>query len=358
MPGELPMLVLPGTCHVFGFQSITQFLRQYSQGRWDLDSHLQDQERADCVAFSTYLKATGRPLLDLSLFLTPENYRGATRPLCSALFPWTLRYLAPLRLRDRAKARCQHLGLSGLEVDSDFDDLRPTDPGAEPSWDLPSAPLDRPRAKVSSLLEKANRIRLDTLSENLLDPLQELLGTKQFLLSEQPSSLDCLAMGYLSLALLPDIPQPWLGEKMRFRFGRLCGYFVNLRLFHEVGPDGFTEPKTDADIVAADDSSGEKPHDKDQEVLPWADASGTFESKAHSVWLNATLDSLPFIKHLRAATRLRHLLLRETAKQGSIHPGFLRIRFTDLVAIAVGLSVAVSYLLSVSRGTMLRQRRS
>lgn len=35
---------------IYGFRSIVQFLREYSNGQWDLDAQLQEQERADCIA--------------------------------------------------------------------------------------------------------------------------------------------------------------------------------------------------------------------------------------------------------------------------------------------------------------------
>lgn len=258
-------------------------------------------------SFSAFLEAS--PLLDLSLFLTSKNYTGATRPLCSTVFPWPLQFIAPLRLRDRAEARCQHLGFSDLDVDSDKDP-RPADPGAEPIWDLPSTLLDRPRAKVSSVLEKANRIRQNAWSESFFDPLQELLGEKRYLLSEQqPSSLDCLAMGYLTLALLPELPQPWLAGKMRLSFERLCGYADNLRgLFYNVPPDDYNEPKMNTDSVAADNPFAEQHQPQVREALPWV---------VSSVLLNNALESLPFVKQLRSTARLRNSFLQEAVEDSS-----------------------------------------
>lgn len=269
--------------------------------------------------------------------------------------------MVPSKLRNRAKARCQHLGLSYLDIGSE-NDARPVDPDAEPMWELPSTLRDRPMAKVSSILDKANRIRLDALTEHFLGPLQELLGTKRYLLSErQPSSLDCLAMGYLCLFLLPELPQPWLAEKMGLNFGRLCEYVDNLRKsFYIVPPDSYSDPGADKDTGAADASFTEK-HLRVREALPWANPSITPRIKTHSALLDNALDLLPFIKQFRAAARLRKSFSKQTAKDSttdldSLDVGRKGIRFIELAAITIGLSVAVSYLFSISPLAMLQRK--
>jgi hypothetical protein len=82
----------------------------------------------------------------------------------------------------------------------------------------------------------AARFRLDALSAELLDPLSDLLGKKNYLFrGDQPSSLDCLAFGYLSLLVYPPVPQAWLRETIRAKYPRIGAYVHRLHrdLFHE-----------------------------------------------------------------------------------------------------------------------------
>ena len=58
-----------------------------------------------------------------------------------------------------------------------------------------------------------------------LDPLEELLGHKKFLLSdEKPSSLDALALGYFSLILGAEVPDRWAARIMEDRFPKLVAW--------------------------------------------------------------------------------------------------------------------------------------
>ena len=49
VPEELPAL-RDGATWIGGFRNILDYVRQYSHGQWDLDSELEPQEKADCIA--------------------------------------------------------------------------------------------------------------------------------------------------------------------------------------------------------------------------------------------------------------------------------------------------------------------
>ena len=63
------------------------------------------------------------------------------------------------------------------------------------------------------------RFRLDGLVDQACAPLARLLGDKRYFLSnneeEGMSSLDAVALGFLALALMPKLPQPWLKEGLK-----------------------------------------------------------------------------------------------------------------------------------------------
>jgi sorting and assembly machinery component 37 len=76
----------------------------------------------------------------------------------------------------------------------------------------------------------AARFKLDALTNEFLAPLSDLLGMKAYLFGDDaPSSLDCLAFGYLALMLYPSVPQMWLKEAIEARYPRLLKYIWHLR---------------------------------------------------------------------------------------------------------------------------------
>ena len=157
--------------------------------------------------------------------MSSDNYAAATRPAYAALLPWTLRLSYPPRARATAKARSEHLGLSALDVDAESEE---TANEAQTPSVVPPSLLKRPKESVSRLLgrpEHAKLLRLEAVTRDFLEPLADLLGHNDYLLAGPgPSSLDCLAFGYLALALLPELPHPWLARTMRSDFAGLCEY--------------------------------------------------------------------------------------------------------------------------------------
>jgi hypothetical protein len=117
----------------------------------------------------------------------------------------------------------------------------------------------------------AARFRLDALSAELLDPLSDLLGKHDYLFrGEQPSSLDCLAFGYLSLLYYPPVPQAWLRETIRTKYPRLGAYIGRLHkdLFR-------SEQVNAADVWSVAVGAKKAPSSTS---LPWAPRAGTFAS--------------------------------------------------------------------------------
>jgi len=232
---------------VGGFQNIIDHLKKSSDKRVDLDSALDRKGRANITAyvwaqsansgvrvpadvrnsFSSFIEAHGQPLLNLSLYVSSENYNSITRPAFSRLLPWPKPWLITPQRRTLAKARTANLNLSALDIDNASSEEQPG-ALAKSASDLIPLSLRTTRQTVTSLVkhpQHASRFRLDALSEAFLEPLQHLLGQERFLLSDQnPSSLDCMALAYLALALLPKVPQSWLADSMKARYPELCRY--------------------------------------------------------------------------------------------------------------------------------------
>src|SRR5256885_49133 len=168
--------------------------------------------QADVCRYSSFIEANGQALLDLSLYVSSKNYYTVVRGLYSAILPWPLQYTIPPKLRSAAKARTAHLGLSSLDMDA-----------AEPSTDTKSHPAipqslaTTPTATVTSILTQPHhsaQFRLSSLAAAFFTPLHALRTktSTRYLLGPHPTTLDCLALAYLSLALLPDLPSPFLAS--------------------------------------------------------------------------------------------------------------------------------------------------
>ncbi|KAH8600979.1 Tom37 C-terminal domain-containing protein [Bisporella sp. PMI_857] len=301
---ELPAL-RNGEIWIGGFRNIARYIAEYSAGDWVLDSKLTKEEGADCIAFSTFIESNGRPLLDLSLYVSSENYSSVTRPLYNTIQPFPLPYLSPPNIRAAAKARTAHLGLSSLDIDAVEDDSSPSI--------IPQS-LRRPRSTVSSLLsaspESKAQIRLDALATAFFAPLQELRETKRYFVSnKQFSSLDCLVLGYLALMLLPDLPQPWLSKTMRGKFPDLCSW-TEVLCDSVFGPQATLD---DAFLAKPEEASGVKT----KGILPWRvpDNGGTLG--VGGAFLSGVADTLPVVGQWRRNGRATQLNRKSAVEEQS-----------------------------------------
>jgi hypothetical protein len=162
------------------------------------------------------------------------------------MLPWFANYTVPPKRRDLARARTAHMGLSSLDVDTTVEEGFAPGRGTAsseyeaakraagiPTEGQPNA-LRMGRGKgIGGFLSTpvyAARFRLDALSNELLEPVADLLGHTDYLFNgTRPSSLDCLAFGYLSLLFYPAVPQAWLKETIQTKFPRVASYICRLR---------------------------------------------------------------------------------------------------------------------------------
>ncbi|KAF2022010.1 hypothetical protein BU24DRAFT_470965 [Aaosphaeria arxii CBS 175.79] len=239
-------LLMDGSSRTAGFASIVLYLRKRTLGSYDLDIDLNQKQHNNKLAFASFLESTATPLIDLSLYVSAENYSAITTSSYTAILPWYLNYTIPPTRRDQARIRTGHLGLSSLDVQlpdnkddsiglgNDFESRKRAAGIPGEGRTTQNSILNMGRAKgIGGLLSSpiyAARFKLDALSNELLEPLSELLGNKEYLLGNgKPSSLDCLTFGYLALMLYPSVPQAWLKEAVVTRFPRIHDYVTRLR---------------------------------------------------------------------------------------------------------------------------------
>lgn len=216
---ELPAL-RDGKTWTAGYSNIVSYLDSSCDLAWHPDEYLSQSDKADCTAYTSFIQSRGQPLLDLSLYVSTENYNTCTKPALASLLHWPDSWFVPHRLRDKAKKSSEHLGLNGLDVDSAQDGKQEEGLAAQ----IPES-LRKPRQTVSALLghdTRRSKFRLDAVTSDFFEPLEELLGEGPWLISDRPTRADCLAVGYLALMQgSADGAQPWLKDALSQKFSSL-----------------------------------------------------------------------------------------------------------------------------------------
>lgn len=251
--------------------------------------------------FSTFLESNGQLLLDLSLYVSSTNYYAATSPAYGSILTWPNQWILPPKLRHAAKHRTEHLGLSSLDLEATEEQQRERDRAAAgiSAGQIPQRLITRPRETVSTLLGKTaqySQFRLEALTAELFEPLDQLLGTKKYYLADgqQPSSLDTLVLGFLSLALFAEVPSPWLRESLRTKTPRLAKYVERMRdeCFGGVVrlEDAFPDPTSSS---------------KKRSTLPWRRPESINAAQIGSTLFNALADATPVLKDFRMNSRVQ-----------------------------------------------------
>ncbi|KAJ5132269.1 hypothetical protein N7448_006427 [Penicillium atrosanguineum] len=296
--GELPALQ-NGSTWVSRFRNIVDYLRQYSDGAWDLDRQLDESDRADNTAFASFVESRGQSLIDLSLYVTSHNYYNNTSPAYGNLLQWPNQWILPPKLHGAAKARTDHLGLSSLDLQAIEEHRQRDHSAAVAAGKIPKNLIQRPRETVSGLLGRGsskNQFRMEALTADFFEPLEAMLGQKAYLLTlkeeDVPSSLDCIALGSLSLALVPELAFPWLRDAMRAKAPLLSAYTERLR----------RRCFGDSPVEVAHAYS---PQSAPASPLPWRAPGRISIAAVGSTLLAELADSTPFLSEIRRNNRLK-----------------------------------------------------
>ncbi|KAJ5903101.1 hypothetical protein N7504_005484 [Penicillium tannophilum] len=344
--GELPALQ-NGSVWVSRFRNIVDYLRKYSNGEWDLDRDLTDSDQADNTAFSSFIESRGQALIDLSLYVSSQNYNGNTSPAYGALLQWPNQWIFPPKLHSAAKARTEHLGLSSLDLQAMEEERQRKQSAAVATGQIPKNFIQSPRETVSGLLGRTaqqNHFRIDALTGEFFEPLEAMLGKKSYLLAanetDSPASLDCIALGYLSLSHIPDLTQPWLYESMRAKAPLLSAYTERMRrrcfgqapveVAHAFAP------------LSAPPSS-----------LPWRAPGRLSVAAVGSTLLSTLADSTPFLRDIRMNNRLKQEAESEDSELNPIERNALSMfadaskkdMYVSIATVVAGTAALVGYML-------------
>ncbi|PKX98305.1 glutathione S-transferase family protein [Aspergillus novofumigatus IBT 16806] len=332
---ELPA-VKNGTTWVSRFRNIVDYLRQYSNGAWDLDRDLSGFDRADNIAFSSFVESRGQPLLDLSLYVSSENYYNRTSPAYGAILQWPNQWIVPPRLRSAAKSRTEHLGLSSLDLQAAEDQRKREHSAAVAAGQIPKNLVQRPR-------DTQNQFKLEALTAELFEPLEEILGQKSYLVSDgDATSVDCLALGYLALVLVPDLPYSFLRNAMQTKAPRLSTYTERLRQRCYGTVDGEVAHAFDETRRSITDAS----------PLPWQPVQRANLATVCSTLLNTLADATPILKDIRSSERLRQAAQSPDSGLSGIESralseyatGQKKDMLVSIAAVAGGVAALIGYM--------------
>ncbi|KAH7156348.1 Tom37 C-terminal domain-containing protein [Dactylonectria macrodidyma] len=235
-PSISPSNTLPALHHdsawTTGYWPIVNYLVTNSRCA-ELDASLTPIQHADRVAYGAFLAAHAAPLLDLSLYVSAANWSAATRPAFSALLPFPLTWTVPPLIRADAVKRVEHLGFA--DMDSDFDPnggLHLTaGRDALPETFRRHLPARTTRTVHEEMTpEQAVAIRLHGVTEDCLSVLEDLMKSSgdekpmTFFGTEKPTSLDCLAYGYLALMRDAPVPRSFLKDWIVAKAPRLSKF--------------------------------------------------------------------------------------------------------------------------------------
>jgi hypothetical protein len=195
----------------------------------------------------------------------------------------------------------------------------------------------------------AARFRLDALAGELLDPLSDLLGRHDYLFrGEQPSSLDCLAFGYLSLLLYPAVPQAWLRETIQTNYPRITAYVQRLRR------DLFQNEEVDAAMVWSI-STGVVMR-RNVSLLPWKLQSQGLAASVQAC-TRELFSNIPVISSLWQASTMavsKPMPVSKRVRSDLPSPLFVNSLLGMTAACAVGLaSLAVHHRRSPREGELI-----
>lgn len=276
-------------------------------------------------------------MLDLSLYVSIENYHSSTRPEYAKILQWPQQWFIPSQLRTAAKTRTEHLDIFSLDLDSIS-----KEPPRNRTFghDLIPKSLRSSRQTLSSLLQQTqhtSRFRLEALADAMFNPLEQLLGKKRYMISnKEPSNLDYLAFAYLALALIPIVPQPWLTETMKAKHPTLCTYVENL------AQDFFHGPASVDDAFPDHELRSRHPGLFRRYSLPWSMSppngimSATTTLISHAFDSLSLLDDPKIIKTKNISSGDKERQLSSTVSSGKLPAA---------AALAAGLVAVCSYLL-------------
>ncbi|KAI0178966.1 Tom37 C-terminal domain-containing protein [Hypoxylon sp. FL1284] len=224
---HLPALNHRGTW-VSGYANIISHLA--GCGKLSIDDDLTPPQRADSLAYASFLATRGSGLLATSLYVSPRAWAEVTRPAYSSLLRFPLTWTVPPAIRAVAIEKAEHLGMGYLAAEIDADET--STPSLAETTSTGFLRL-RERLGPSRAMqpEHTSAIRMQHFAEDFYSVLDEARENKRFFLrDDEPSSLDFLAYGYLQLMCVRT-PHSILKAALENSYTRLVDFLKEVRSY-------------------------------------------------------------------------------------------------------------------------------
>ena len=186
-------------------------------------------QRADALAYETYLTSRLAALLDLSLYASAANWAATTRPAYSKVLHFPLTWTVPTTLRADAIRRVARFGFSELDADGRGDD-DDEDEEEAPAFRWKGL-LGRKRVVDAMSAEQMMGIRLYSFAKEVLEEVRSGVGKVVMTEAEgeEFGRTTWLLYACLALILVPDVPQAWLRTLLHSEFPDLVRVYEEIR---------------------------------------------------------------------------------------------------------------------------------
>ena len=386
-----------------GFAGIVEYLRKTSGGAWDLDWEISGEGRdynhsgggdgefgteveeqgehtmasymwSESIAYSSFIRSRLGALLDISLYVSQVNYEGMTRPEFSkrGMLPWPVQYYVPGEKRAQAWERCEETlrkyGLGTGDVDPSpvlnshaaNMELEANAAGAGVSEGTGKGGVTTMFRKPQSASTAGVVFKLQTLISKSLTPVavrlveaysNPALGA-YFFKQPSPTSIDCLILGYLCLAVYPELPNPFLYEGIRELDGGRGGGRV-IAWTHEFRRKVFGSMPIDGKKILNEDkvdpSVSPLPWGKVERAdLPWL--TGYFASSAKGyLW-----DYVPSCLRKKPEAKQKEESGEEKERRMKYERTIRRERFERIVTVLVGVGAFIGFLFATGVVSIVR----
>ncbi|KAF8163460.1 outer mitochondrial membrane transport complex protein-domain-containing protein [Crassisporium funariophilum] len=231
--GQLPFLlhdqhVVASYTSIIKYVSGLQSSENTTYPNADLDSHLTISNKAKRTAWCAHAESHLGDLVYHSLYSMNENWTNLTHTALAALFPVPQKYYVPRRIRDAYIPRLEAAGLWNLPIE---------DTPADKPFKKEGAPAPKEGLKKNATLSQAfEREKVTAKARTELDLYEQLLSNKQYVFSDQPSSLDIIITAHILLLLNPPYPDPQLKNLVNDSYPALAS--SSRRIFSQVFEDG------------------------------------------------------------------------------------------------------------------------
>lgn len=272
-----------------------------------------------------------------------DNYAEWTRHALAQILQWPRQWTVPHRLRDDAKIRSDHLGLSSLDIEAA--DEGNGDTNVKGAGNIPKSLMAKPKETVTKLLSKSghkNQFRLDAVTSDVLEPLCELVdknGSDSWVFgTDKASSLDCLLLAYLSLMSPPLLPpHRWLQAALSSKYPVLLAWTTSFRQECFGGPVGA------ADVLASSASIT----NSSRANLPWHPPSQVSKKSMVLTVLATAFEALPIVSEL-FPVRIKRISPGEARTAGGDAEGAATVQSKNYPLLLGGLGLAGSALGAVT----------